>query len=382
MPRKPKPPPKRHERTWGAGTVTETRPGRYRAFRARQHHADGTSSRPSRTFADRQQAEAWARGDVEPAVILLGHWLDRWLALRLPTVRPHTKRNYRRAVDQCRPLAGVPLADVSTEQLQAHTNGLLRTQARSSVAVWRSTISSALGAAVPRFLQHNPMLGVRLPRETEWPAQAWRADEVAQLIAAASGRAHEVWLWVSLGTGLRLSESRALTWPDIDMAALTMRVDKALNAITGEIGPTKSGRSRIIDLPEELVPVLVAHRARQRPQERRVCTSGYSGRVPAPSTLRTWLAKLCATAGVTAFPLHSTRRTYGTLALEAGTPLKEVSEALGHASVAVTAKAYSQIVNQRQRRAANAIGAVLVPKTGPIQEVGANIGSRDAADQM
>ncbi len=98
----------------------------------------------------------------------------------------------------------------------------------------------------------------------------------------------------------------------------------------------------------------------------------HSGRVPSPSTLRTWLEQRIAAAGVTPLPLHSTRRTFGTLALEAGTPLKEVSEALGHASVAVTAKAYSHIVNQRQRRAATAMGAVLAPKTAP----GAKIGSR------
>ena len=48
--------------------------------------------------------------------------------------------------------------------------------------------------------------------------------------------------------------------------------------------------------------------------------------------------------------------------LEAGVPLKEVSEALGHANVAITAQVYTHVLTERRRRAAGAIGAVLVPK--------------------
>lgn len=374
MPRKPKPPPppepKRHERGWHDGSVVEVRPGRFRAFRARVKNADGTSSRPSKTFSSREAAEQWARGDVQPDVLLLGHWLDRWLALRSPTIRPQTRRNYRQFVRDCAEIATVPLADLTTEVMQAHTNLLLGRWARSRVNAWRSIISSALLAAVPRYLDHNPMRGVRLPKPAEQPPKAWRAAEVARLLAKAQGRAHEVWLWVSLGTGIRQGEALALTWADVDLVNLTVTVSRARDRETRLIGPTKSGRVRVIDLPAELVPVLVAHRARQKPKEQRVCTSSYSGRVPAPTTLQTWIRQLCADAGVSSLPGHATRHTYATLALEAGVPLKEVSEALGHSSVAITAQVYAHVLHERRRRAANAIGAILAPKTATLHEIG------------
>lgn len=362
---KPKPirPPKTHERGWHEGTVKEVRSGVWRAWRERVKQPDGTTTRPTRTFKGdgaEARAKSWAKGDVEPEVLLLGHWLDRWLALRLPVVRPQTQRNYRVFVSWCAPIAALPLASLTTEQLQAHTNTMLSTRARSTVNIWRAIISSALKAAVPAHLPANPMSGVRLPKPDERPVRAWKADEVTALLAAAHGKAHETWLWLSLGSGIRLGEARALLWSDVDLVNLTITVSKSLDHDTDREGPTKSGRTRIVDLPDELVPILTAHRARQSPKEQRVCVSPFSRRMPDPKTIELWLRRLCDQHGIRKLPPHSTRHTFATLALESGVPLKEVSEQLGHANIAITGTIYSHAVEQRRRRAAKAIGAILV----------------------
>lgn len=368
MPKKA-PTPRKHERGWHQGTVKEVRAGTWRAWRERVHQADGSTLRPSRTFRGEgaeQRAKTWAAGAAEPAVLLVGHWLDRWLALRLPTVRPQTRRNYLAFVDACALIAHLPLSTLTVEQMQALTNALLGRWARSTVNSWRAIISSALLSAVPAHLAANPMVGVRLPKPDERPVKAWSAEEVAELLAAASGKAHELWLWLSLGTGIRLGESRALLWTDVDLTDRAITVSKALDHDTDEVGPTKSGKTRIVDLPDELVPVLTAARARQPVRETHVCVSTYSGRVPDPKTVELWLKHLCRDHGITPHSPHSTRHTYATLSLEDPTvPLKEVSEQLGHADIAITARIYSHALKVRQRRAAAAIGAVLVPKKQP-----------------
>lgn len=378
MPRaKPQPirPPKHHQRGWHQGTVAEIRPGVFRAWRARVG-----DRRPSQTFKGPQAAErarAWAGGAVEPAVMLLGHWLDRWLALRLPLVSPNSRRNYNRHVDLCLPLADRPLSILTTEDWQRFTNDLLARYARSTVQTWRATISGALKAAVPRYLPANPMAGVRLPRAEERPVKAWSQEEVARLVEAARGKAHETWLWLSLGTGIRLGESRALLWSDVDFDARTATISKALDHYTDAVGPTKSRRTRTVDLPDELLPVLRAQLARQRTGETRVCTSRYSGEVPRPSAVQMWVGRLCEAAGVTVLSPHAARHSFATLSLEEGVPLKEVSDLLGHASMAITANVYSHVVGRRRRRAANALGAVLggtLPT--PIGTVGSRNGSR------
>lgn len=369
---------KQHERPWHSGSVNEIRPGVWRAWRERVHNADGSTLRPSRTFKGdgaEQRAKTWARGAVEPAVLLVGHWLDRWLSLRLPIVRPQTRRNYRNFVDVCAPIAHLPLATLTTDDLQALTNALLSRWARSHVNAWRSIISAALLAAVPRHLASNPMAGVRLPKAEERPVKSWTAEEVQLLLAAAQGRAHETWLWLSLGTGIRLGEARALRWASVNMPDRTITIAEALDHHTDELGPPKSRKTRTVELPDELVPVLVAHRAKQPPRETHVCTSSANGRVPDPKSVQGWLRRLCAAAGVDYHSPHACRHTYATLALEAGVPLKEVSEQLGHADVAITAQIYSHAIEQRRRRAANAIGAVLVPKPAN----GSEIGTRERA---
>jgi len=304
-------------------------------------------------------------------VLLLGHWLDRWLALRLPIVRPNSRTRYRRFVVQCAPLAHIPVAQLTTDQLQAHANALLADHARATVSAWRAIISSALKSAVPALIPANPMVGVRLPKPDERPVKAWRAGDVAALLAAARGRAHETWLRLSLGTGIRLGEARAIVWSDVDLIDRTVTISKSLDHKTSGVGPTKSGKTRIVELPDELVPILTAHRARQKPREQHVCTSAQTGRLPSAGAIEKWLRQVTARAGVTSHSPHSTRHTFATLALETpNVSLKEVSEQLGHADIAITARIYSHVLNSRTRRAANAIGAILAPKPANGSEVG------------
>lgn len=376
------PPPKNHERSWHEGTVKEIRPGVWRAWRERIHQADGKTLRPSKTFRDSNaeaRAKLWARGEVEPDVLLLGHWLDRWLLLRSPLIEPNSRRIYERHVDLCEPLVTRPLADLTHEDWQRLTNDLLDDYARSTVQGWRAIISGALKAAVPRYLPANPMDLVRLPRAEERAIKAWRPDEVQRLLAAARGKAHETWLWLSLGTGLRLGESRALLWSDIDFDQQTATISKSLDHYTNEVGPTKSKRTRIVDLPDELMPALREQLARQRTGEARVCTSRFNGAMPGRAAFQMWIKRLCATAGVTPLSPHAARHTFATLALEDGVPLKEVSEALGHASMATTAAVYSHILTHRRRRAANAMGAILGGTApAPIRSNGTQNGTREA----
>lgn len=372
---------KPHEREWGAGTVKEVRPGVWRAWRARVRKTDGASSRPSRTFTGDQaeeRAKLWAAGDVEPDVLLLGHWLDRWLALRAPTLRPATILNYRRFILACGGLVLRPLAELDTDDWQALVNELLGRWSRKHVVAWRGIISGALKAAVPRHLAYNPLAGVRLPKAVEEPPKAWRADEVAALLTAARGRSHEMWLAFSLGTGIRLGESRALTWADIDIQARTATIGKSLDNMTDELGPTKSGKIRIVDIPDELVPMLRSHRARQAPS-RKLVFGKRDDRPCRAATYRRWLWRLCHQVKVADLSPHATRHTFVSLALDGGTPIQDIAQALGHASIATTQNVYSHFIGQGQRRGAKAVGKALGRALGgPKSANGSRNGTRQA----
>lgn len=377
----PKPirPPKTHEREWGEGTVKEVRPGIWRAWRARTHDATtGRSSRPSRTFTGAEAAErarTWAKGEVAPAVLLLGHWLDRWLALRRPTIARNTYLIYRRDVDACAPLANRPLAELTVDDWQALTNELLDRWGRYHVAVWRGNISTAIRTAIPRYLADNPLARVRLPKADQQPPKAWRQEEIDRLLTAAAGGLHETWLLFMLGTGVRLGEARALRWEDVDPKTKTATIRASADNQDSELGPTKTRRVRTIDIPDEVMPHLDAHGKRQKPGHAFVF--GHHDRPYGSKAYRDWLKLQCKAAKVTPLTPHSLRHTYASLALDAGVPVQDVARQLGH-TVSTCQRVYAHFIGDDLRRAAKAIGKAIRHRfSGPKRLPRAKNGTQD-----
>jgi integrase len=62
--------------------------------------------------------------------------------------------------------------------------------------------------------------------------------------------------------------------------------------------------------------------------------------------------------------LHDLRHTYATLLLEAGTPIKAVSERLGHAKTSITLDTYAHVLTDMQDRAVKAVDAALFRGAG------------------
>jgi integrase len=63
-------------------------------------------------------------------------------------------------------------------------------------------------------------------------------------------------------------------------------------------------------------------------------------------------------AGLPRIRFHDLRHTYATIALGRGVPLKVVSDALGHSSIAITADTYMHVTPGMSRAAADAMDAV------------------------
>jgi integrase len=63
-----------------------------------------------------------------------------------------------------------------------------------------------------------------------------------------------------------------------------------------------------------------------------------------PDTITDWFSRLSWEAGLPPIRLHDVRHSYATAALQAGVPVKVVSERLGHASVAFTQDTYMHVI--------------------------------------
>lgn len=348
---------RRNERAHRTGSIKDLPDGSARAWRPPQ--PDGT--RPSKLFHPpdaRAKAEGWLKG-IEPGPSMpLGVWAEVWCTRRWARLGPRTRRNYVRLLGYLEPLAPRALASLTVDDWQRHIDALLERQTRTSVAVARSLWSAVLGAAVRAgHIAANPLLETALPRAVEKVPPAWRQDEVRRLLAAAEGHHHAAWLHLGLSLGLRMGELRALEWTDVDLPNLRVTISKGLDNETDESGPTKSGRIRILDLPVEAAQILADHAKRQPPGTLLVC--GHDGRAYDPQTYRDWLRGLCDRAGVARHHPHAMRHTFASLAIAAGVPLTDVSQALGHADIGITAKVYSHAIRAAERLAANAMSRAL-----------------------
>ena len=179
-------------------------------------------------------------------------------------------------------------------------------------------------------------------------------------------------LWRLYGViGLRRGEALALQWATVNIDGQSLRVERSLGVVEGRLtfGPPKSDSGRrTIALDEASTRILRAHRAAQS-AEKLALGAGYQDQgLVFPhedgSPLRPeWVTKrflaLAEEAGLPRIHLHDLRHSAATLALEAGVPMKVVSERLGHSTMGITADTYSHVTTSLAKDSAERVAAAL-----------------------
>ncbi len=88
-----------------------------------------------------------------------------------------------------------------------------------------------------------------------------------------------------------------------------------------------------------------------------------------PHAISQTFERIARRAGVPVIRLHDLRHTHGTLLIEAGVPVKVVSERLGHANVAFTIETYQHVLPGMQADAAR-----VFEHSSPQRSTGARVG--------
>ncbi|HXH57122.1 MAG TPA: site-specific integrase [Iamia sp.] len=204
---------------------------------------------------------------------------------------------------------------------------------------------------------------------------AWTADQLRTFLAVAAGHRLFPALWLAANTGVRRSELLGLCWSDINFTKARLSIIRGLVAVGYELhesrGKTKNSR-RSIDLDPTTLTVLRGWQAFQAA----TCTATGAenperifaeadGNPIHPQTVSQAFDRIVRRLDVPIISLHELRHTHGTLLIEAGIPVKVVSERLGHASPTFTIQTYQHVLPGMQAKAASTFEALISPAVPP-----------------
>jgi integrase len=355
----------------------------------------GGKRRQVRRGGFRTQAEAQAalgkvleeaRTQTDGGRMTVGDYLASWLKDKVAAgdLRPTTARSYAQHIDDylVPHLGHHRLNELRPHHVRRMLAALVEGNAErarplgpSSVRRIHATLRSALKTATADdLIAQNVAAGVGLPKATRPKVRPWEPEELGAFLDHASGDRLGTLYEVVAMTGLRRGEACGLRWVDVDLERGRLTVRQQAVQLGHEVvfGPpkTSSGEARRVDLDEQTVGTLMAHRLAQD-VERATWGDAWvdsglvftredgSGWHPEVVTKR--FIALAAAAGVRPVRLHDLRHGQASLMLAAGVPLAVVSKRLGHSSITITSDTYSHMLEGVGRQAAEA-AAALVPR--------------------
>jgi integrase len=244
--------------------------------------------------------------------------------------------------------------------------------ATKTVAYVHQVLRTALSLAVRwEMLSRNVAKLVDKPRVERKPIYPLRPEEARRFLEAIRGHRLEALFTVALALGLRQGEALGLRWEDIDFADGTLRVRNQLQRINRKLTlvPPKTAKSRrTLVMPGLIVESLREHEKRQLAEKIWAGSSWaesdlvFANRIGGPTQARRVIEQFHAVLGranIRQIRFHDLRHSCATLLLVQGVSPRVVMEVLGHSEIALTMNAYSHVVPELQREAAERMQAIL-----------------------
>jgi len=218
------------------------------------------------------------RGQViSPSKMTLAEWFEEWMkSVITPHKRLRTAETYQSVLTHhLTPALGqYRISDLRASHIQAYYQG--STLAPATLQQHQAILHSALQSAVLQDLlpRNVASLVISKPRQREGhealAQNCWEATDAKHFLETAkAGTPQQAALYsLAIDAGARKAELCGLKWPDLEADKKTLSIVRQLVKVgkAGEaplFGPTKNGKSRLIDLDERTIELLRRHKADQ-----------------------------------------------------------------------------------------------------------------------
>jgi integrase len=298
--------------------------------------------------------------EKEPQAPSFGEYAKSWIGLTVPsTCKTSTEMGYQSILDNhVLPVFGKnTVTGIQRLMIKKFLMGKIKSgYAPSTVSHMKSCICGALNLAVDDgALAANPAhrLGKVFKKKRSQDAiRPYTREELSNLLESFQTHfpAHYPQALTLARTGMRLGEALALQWDDIDFGGRLIHVQRTFSR--GKIGPPKNGKSRRIDMSQQLTKVL-----KEAKHQRKVETVARGwGKLPEwvfvnaegfPVDINNWrkrvFYKAIEKAELRKIRVHDIRHTYASLMIQAGESLAYVRDQLGHHSISITVDIYGHL---------------------------------------
>jgi len=328
---------------------------------------------------------------IEPSKYTVDQWLDEWYNNHVVgSVKPSTRVSYEMIIRQhLKPNFGhYKLKDLGSGTIQGVYKNMLkggRTDGKGGLSektirnihlVLRKALQVAyLNDMIPR----NPAADGRVtlpaaPKKKD--IRVFTPDEQKAIEKACRGERWGMIIILDLYSGMRQGEILALTSKDIDFEKRTIKISKQLSRLKNfnpnipgktilSVQPyTKNSNDRVISISPAIVDKLKAYKSAEDANKTKWAEAYKNnglvfcredGHFAEPKTFQEFFKKILKDAGVADGNVHALRHTFATRALEAGIPVKVVSQILGHSSIQITLDTYSHVLQELQAEAMQTI---------------------------
>lgn len=277
-----------------------------------------------------------------------------WLAYGLVDRAAATVSNYTTIAEfrVIAPLGRRKLRDLSAEDVDRWLRAQAREVSTRTLRLMHSILNRSVVRAMARDkVKRNVVVLCAVPTgQTGRPSKSLTLDQAEELLAAARGSNLYAYIVLSLLTGARTEEVRALVWADVDLIGVpnaeppvppSIAVLRSVRA-TGDTKTPKSRRRFVI--PARCVSALTAHRARlgRAPDPTALVFPTATGREMDAHNLRRAFRKVVLVARLdpNAWTPRELRHSFVSLLSHSGMRIEQIARLLGHSGTAVTERVY------------------------------------------
>lgn len=318
------------------------------------------------------------RGGYVGADATLAQLVEAWLELKRDSLSPTTWEGYAgKARFRLIPALGdIPVRKLTVEQIDRFYRALSRDAllSASTIRQLHNILTGSLDQAIRwHWRSDNPARLATLPPVRSAELHPPSPDEVMSAIASASPE-FAIFLRVAAAVGGRRGEIGALRWLAVDLESRELVISRALIESSGGTvleKDTKSHQARRVALDEGTVTALAEWKTTcvaranacgiQLQQGSYVFSPEVDGSVPwKPFHWTSAWRRVRAKSGIDrSYRLHDLRHFAATRLLNAGVPVRTVSNRLGHARPATTLNIYAHFVPASDHVAAEVLGGLL-----------------------